>query len=106
MRVLLDECVDLRLARQFSGHTVKTVPEMGWVTIRNGDLLALAERELDVFITVDRNLSFQLNLPRFKIAVLILRARTNRLTDLLPLMPKALQLLARPKTGEAVSVSI
>ena len=106
MRVLLHECVDRRLARQFFGHAVKTVPEMGWATIRNGDLLVLAEREFDVFVTVDRNLSFQQNLPRFKIAVLILRARTNRLTDLLPLMPKALQALTRPKTGEAVSVSI
>ena len=106
MRVILDECVDRRLARQFPGHAVKTVPEMGWATIRNGDLLALAEREFDVFVTVDRNLSFQQNLPRFKIAVLILRARSNRLTDLLPLMPKVLQLLTRPKMGDAVSVSI
>jgi len=41
VRVLLDECVDRRLGRQFSSHAVKTVPEMGWATIRNGDLLAL-----------------------------------------------------------------
>lgn len=106
MRVLLDECVDRRLARQLSSHAVKTVPEMGWATIRNGDLLALAEKEFDVFVTVDRNLSFQQNLPRFKIAVLILRARTNRLIDLLPLMPKILEAILRSKAGEVVSIGM
>jgi len=43
-------------------------------TIKNGELLALAEKEFDVFITVDRNLSFQQNLSNFGIAVLVLRA--------------------------------
>jgi hypothetical protein len=104
VRVLLDECVDRRLARQFSNHVVKTVPEMGWATIRNGDLLALAEKEFDVFVTVDRNLSFQQNLPRFRIAVLILRARTNRLADLLQLMPKILDAIPSSKAGEVVSI--
>jgi hypothetical protein len=42
---------------------------MGWAGIKNGMLLTLAEAEFDVFITVDRNLSFQQNLPRFNIAL-------------------------------------
>jgi len=105
VRVLLDECVDRRLARQLSNHVVKTVPEMGWATIGNGDLLALAEKDFDVFVTVDRNLSLQQNLPRFKIAVLVLRARTNRLVDLLPLMPKILEAIPRSKAGEVVLIS-
>ena len=49
---------------------MKTVPQMGWATTKNGELLALAEKEFDVFITVDRNLSFQQNLTKFNIAVL------------------------------------
>jgi hypothetical protein len=36
---------------------------MGWAAMRNGDLLRPAEREFDVFVTVDRNLSVQQNLP-------------------------------------------
>ena len=39
MRILLDECVDRRLAREIVGHEVRTVPQMGWASIRNGDLL-------------------------------------------------------------------
>ncbi len=53
MRVLLDECVDRRLAREITGHEVRTVPEMAWATIKNGELLALAMGQFDAFVTVD-----------------------------------------------------
>lgn len=69
MRILLDECIDRRLVRDLVGHEVKTAPQMGWSGVKNGQLLALAAVEFDVFITVDRNLSFQQNLPKFDIAV-------------------------------------
>jgi hypothetical protein len=59
VRVLLDECVDRRLARELAGHEVTTAPLKGWAGIQNGELLKLAEKEFDVFVTVDRNLSFQ-----------------------------------------------
>jgi len=59
VKILLDECVDRRLATAIDGHDVKTVPQMGWAGIKNGDLLVLAEKQFEVFVTVDRNLSFQ-----------------------------------------------
>lgn len=59
MKVLVDECIDWRLAREIVGHEVKTARQMGWSTIKNGELLKLAEKEFQVFVTVDRNLSFQ-----------------------------------------------
>ena len=43
---------------------------MGWATIKNGELLALAEGEFDVFVTADRNLAFQHNVPKFNLASL------------------------------------
>ncbi|MDR4493873.1 MAG: hypothetical protein AB7P17_15085 [Nitrospirales bacterium] len=58
MKVLLDECVDRRLAKDLVGYEGKTVPQMGWATIKNGELLALAEKEFDFFHTVDRHLAF------------------------------------------------
>jgi hypothetical protein len=57
MRLLLDECVDRRLGSHPTGHAVRTVPEMGWGGVKNGQLLSLAEQQFDVFVTVDRNLS-------------------------------------------------
>lgn len=104
MKILLDECIDRRLARDLKGHTVKTAPQMGWAGIKNGRLLALAEKEFDVFVTVDRNLSFQQHLPKFKIAVLVLRARSNRLVDLQPLAPAMLAIFPMLKAGEAMTI--
>lgn len=103
-RILLDECIDRRLAKEISGHNVKTAPEMDWAGLDNGELLAKAEKEFDIFITVDRNLSFQQNLPKFDIAVLILRTRTNRLKELIPLVPKIMGALSNPQRGKAVFI--
>lgn len=105
MKVFLDECVDWRLARDIVGHDVRTARQMEWTTIKNGALLALASAHFDVFVTVDRNLSFQQNLKAFSIAVVVLQAKTNRLADLRPLVPRLLAILASAIPGVAQSVS-
>ena len=105
MKILLDECVDRRFAKELPGHDVKTVPKMGWATIKNGELLALAENDFDVFVTVDRNLAFQQNLPKFSIAVAVLHAPSNRLADLKPLAPKLLSMLSSLEKGRAVTIN-
>ena len=79
---------------------------MGWAGIKNGALLTLAEKEFDVFVTVDRNLSFQQNLLNFNIAVLVLHAPSNRLADLRPLAPKILLILPTLTKGQAEHVGI
>jgi hypothetical protein len=87
VKVLLDERVDWRLARDIIGHDVRTARQMGWTGFKNGELLTLAAAQFDVFVTVDRNLSFQQNLVSLEIAVIVLQAKTNRLADLKPLVP-------------------
>jgi len=72
VKVLLDECVDWRLARDIIGHEVKTARQMGWTTITNGELLKLASEHFDVFVTVDRNLAFQQNLALLPLLVVVL----------------------------------
>lgn len=93
VKVFLDECVDRRLGRDMVGHDVKTAREMGWTGMKNGELLALAAEQFDVFVTVDQNLSFRQNLAVLPIAVVVLRATTNRLADLRRLMPRLLAAL-------------
>jgi predicted nuclease of predicted toxin-antitoxin system len=105
MKILLDECIDHRLAREFVDYEIKTVPQMGWAGIKDGQLLVLAAAEFDVFITVDRNLSFQQNVPQFDIAVIVLEAPSNRLADLKPLAPKILAILGEAAKGQATLVS-
>jgi hypothetical protein len=99
VKILLDECVDRRLAKEISGHDVQTVPEMGWAGIKNGDLLALAEKQFEVFVTVDRNLSIQQNLTLYNIAVIVLRGRSHRLRDLRPLLPELTASFSSAKPG-------
>ncbi len=76
MRIVIDECVDWRLLRDLPNHDVKTVRQMGWTETVNGALLTLAEREFDVLVTTDKNLSFQQNVSRYNIGVVVLRARS------------------------------
>ena len=106
MKVFVDECVDWRLARDIAGHEVKTARQMGWSTVKNGELLTLAAKEFDVFVTVDRNLSFQQNLPAFSIAVIVLRAPSNRLADLKPLIPGLLACISGAKKGAVEYVGV
>ena len=58
MKILLDECIDRRLAKEIEGHEVSTVPQVGWAGIQNGELLRLAQAQFDVFVTVDRTYLF------------------------------------------------
>jgi len=103
--VLLDECLDWRLRRDLPGHEVKTVQEMGWDGIKNGRLLTLAQADFQVFITGDRNLSFQQNLPNFSIAVVVLKAESIRLIHTRPLMPKVLAALSSLKLGQVTTIT-
>ena len=106
MRILLDECVDRRLAGEILGHDVKTVPEVGWAALKNGELLVRAVQEFEAFVTVDRNLPFQQDISRFSMAVVILRARSNRLSDLRSLIPQSLAALPGARRGEVTWVGI
>jgi len=105
VKILLDECVDRRFARDLVGHEVVTVPRKGWAGIKNGELLVLAEKEFDAFITLDRKLATQQDLTKFKMAVVLLGARTNRLENIRPLAAQVLQKLPRAIAGTLTIIS-
>jgi len=106
VKVLLDECIDSRLAGHLGGVDVTTVAARGWGGITNGKLLALAAAEFDVFVTVDRNLSFQQHLPKFDIAVVLLVAKTNRVVDLAALVPQLLIALPNLPVGNVTTIGL
>jgi len=68
MRPLLDESVPKRLRLHLPNHDVKTVVEMGWGSVKNGALLALAAPHFDAFVTVDKNQPYQQNLAQLPVA--------------------------------------
>jgi hypothetical protein len=94
MRILLDENLPRKLAGHLIGHQCRTVVECGWSGKKNGELLAEADPLFDVLLTLDKNLPYQQNLTTKRIAMLVVRARSNRIQDLLPALPECLATLA------------
>lgn len=79
--------MDRRLKIHFpQEHEVVTVAEAGWTGKQNGELLGLAEKEFDVFITTDKGIPHQQNVSRLDLAIVLLRAKSNAYEDLAPLM--------------------
>jgi hypothetical protein len=106
MRILLDECIPRRLRQELPGHNVHTVPEMGWSGKKNGELLQLMTGQgFEVLLTVDQNIRHQQNLQAAGIAVIVLKAKSNRLAELTPLMPSALASLSSIRPGTIVEIT-
>ncbi len=104
MRVLLDECVPRSLREQLPGHEVKTVAELGWAGVRNGELLRLAAQRFDVLLTVDRNMEYQQSFGGTGIAVIVIHASSNDITKLQPLMPRVLEAIPAAPRGQVTSI--
>ena len=104
MKLLLDESVNVRLRHSFADHDARTVDYMRWKGIGNGELLALARQEFDIFITRDREIPNQQNITDAEIPIIVLYARSNSMKDLEPLVPQILQTLHNVKRGEVVRI--
>lgn len=82
MRILRDESLPRRLRGVLAGHDVVTVVEAGWSGVKNGELLRLASKSFDLFVTADQNIEYQQNLETLPIAVAVLIARDTRFESL------------------------
>lgn len=106
MKLLLDECLPRRLKFVFSdhGHECRTVREAGFGSKENGELLALADGNFDVLVTIDRNIRYQQNIRGRSIAILIIRAPSNDISDIQPCIPNALAALKFIQAGQIVEI--
>lgn len=105
MGILLDECAPRPLKRELTDCNIRTVVEMGWSGKKNGELLQLMSKEgFTILLTTDQNLRYQQNLQQAGVAVIVLVARTNRLTDLVPLIPEVRKVLNQITSGEVIEV--
>jgi|ERR1019366_8445485 predicted nuclease of predicted toxin-antitoxin system len=105
MQILLDEQLPRQLAPHLKGHEVRTVQQQGWAGLKNGALLRqAAEAGFEVFLTSDQNIEFQQNLRKTTLVVVVLVALTNKLEDLLPLVPAVLVALDGTAPGKLVRI--
>ena len=106
MKILIDECLPAALTGNLTalGHECQTVREAGFGSKTNGELITLADGRWDVFLTSDRNIKYQQNMTGRRVSILILCAKSNRMKDLLPLMPASAQALLSIQAGRVVEV--
>jgi hypothetical protein len=107
MRILLDECAPRPLKRELADYEIRTVVEMGWSGKKNGELLRLMNQEgFTILLTTDQNLRYQQNLEQAGVAVVVLVARSNRLPDLVSLIPDVRNFLSTIAPGEVIEVGV
>ena len=104
MRILLDEGVPDVIKRRLDTFSIATVEEMGWRGIKNGALLDLMAEEFQTIVTTDKNLPFQQNLARRRIAAVILPS--NRIRIVIELIPKIESALITITPGQFVELTI
>ena len=105
MKVILDECLPKRLISELPGYEVVTVPMVGWAGVKNGELLRKIDGHYDAFLSVDALLAQSETVKGLRFRILILKARSNKIEDLRPLIPKIFTALLDAKPGTVTSVS-
>ncbi len=86
MRILLDEGVPEVIQQRLLTFSIFTVEQMGWRSLKNGDLLNRMMGEFQIIITTDKNLPFQQSLKKRQISAIILP--TNEIPAVISLLPQ------------------
>ena len=103
--MLCDESVPHDVAAAVVGHEVGTVQGLGWAGAKNGVLLRAArEAGYEVLVTADRNMEYQQNISASGLALVVVRARSTRVSDLLPAVPALLAALPGVVAGTVTHV--
>ena len=106
MRVLLDENLPHDLIVELAGYDVVTVQGLGWAGIKNGELLRRAAGQVAVLLTMDRKLELEHDLGACPFGIVVVRARSNRVQDLRPLLGAIRETLARVGPGQIERVGV
>ena len=105
MLILFDQGTPVGIQHSLHGHTVKTAREQGWSTLLNGELLRVAEEAgFDVFLTTDKNLIYQQNLSRRRIAIVVLGK--NRWSLIQPMLAQIAAAVNAAKPGSYTLIEI
>ena len=104
MRILLDENIRIDFAAELRGHDLSTVVELGWSGLLNGELMRRARECCDVFVTLDRNIEFQQNIPILPFGVIVVHAVSNRMVHLRPLASAILLAVSAAMPGKLQKV--
>lgn len=100
MRVLLDEQMPRDLVAELTGHDVRTVGQIGWKGLDNGELLARASEQFGALVSMDKSMPAQQDISNLAIGLVLIRAASNRIEALRPLIPDIQAALDQLRPGE------
>ena len=103
MRILLDECLPRQLVEELAEYEVVTVQKPGWSGLKNGQLLKKVSGGFEVFLTTDKRLEHEEKIPA-DVAVVTIRAHSNRIQDLRPLASELRRTVKEAKPGKSTTV--
>ncbi|HMO55128.1 MAG TPA: hypothetical protein PJ994_11530 [Tepidiformaceae bacterium] len=102
--LLLDENLPRALLAHLAPHSGSTVQAMRWGGISNGALLSRAEGQFDALVTADKNLRFQQHVVAFDIGVIVIRARSTKLPDLIAFAPSIIAAANTIRAGVVIEI--
>lgn len=107
MKILLDECVTKRIKKYLSEFDVFTINELGWTGKKNGELIALClANNIEVLLTIDKNLEFQQNIKKYNITLVVLNSKTSKVEELVKFIPALKTQLTLFKGPGVLSIDI
>lgn len=103
-RVLFDENMPRKLRRDLPEFQIRTAQEQGWSSYKNGQLLARASEQFDVFLTIDQRLRYQQNVPKFRIGIVVIEVPDTRISYIRSLLAEIRDAITRVNAGEVIII--
>ena len=108
-RILIDECINPRLASRLRtalpDDVFETVRDMGWAGQRDHILIPQIQGQFDVFVTIDKGFEFEHNLEKLSFGIIVLEAANNQMPSYERLLDELLQQIQTAAPGRVVRIS-
>jgi len=107
MQIIIDECLPKRLTKLFPNHDVYTVPQIGLAGYKDTELLnELDYKDINIFITIDRNIEYQQLFSNRGFGTIIIRSVSNRFSDLEHFKDELLEAIQKIKPSQIVHIPL
>ena len=105
MRILFDHGTPRPIARYLKAHVVVEAKAEGWDRYSNGALLDAAEAgAFEILLTTDKNMQYQQNLQKRKIAIVVLGV--GRWRPIKPAIQRVVEAVDAAKPGTMTLIEI
>jgi len=104
LTILLDESVPRLVKTRLTEFPIVTVQEIGWSSMKNGELLAAASQQFTIFITADQKLRYQQNLTGNRLSIIVLP--TNQVPLVITLLTAIRETITTIQPGDLIELSL